>query len=191
MDIFLWQCYSISSGNSGIEDVANAQPILESRRAPSNKRKALKKLSGPGTNQGISTTESGCVTAVVVASIDYHETDMNNSEVDNGKRKQANKKQCIAISLADLFGDKRYHKMANILRKNYLELYPACISTENEPAETVLDHPQVSIETGLNDCLPHGPSTVPVLPTRTAFQHTSSSPIIERYYWLFFLIEVR
>jgi len=73
----------------------------------------LKNVPGRGKDVGVSTTESGCVSAVGPASIDYQETDMNNSEIGNGKRKRhpgqlpANKKQSIAISIADLFGDKR------------------------------------------------------------------------------------
>jgi len=58
---------------------------------------------------------------------------------------------------------------------------------EHEPAETALDGPQVSIS--------HGQATVPVLPARTAFhneqQRSLPSPIIKRYYWLFFVIKGR
>lgn len=67
---------------------------------------------------------------------------------------------------------------------NLLDTSPALYSMENEPAETALEGPQISI--------PHVQATIPV-PTKTAFhseqQHSSTSPIIQRYYWLFFVIK--
>jgi hypothetical protein len=68
--------------------------------------------NGPSLNlENISTAESARVSADVGVSIDYQDT--HNTEVTNAKRKRcpdqqrANKKQCIAFSPDELFGDKR------------------------------------------------------------------------------------
>ena len=67
---------------------------------------------GPSFNlENISTTESTRVSADVDVSIDYQDNHINNSQVEIAKRKrcpeqrQTNKKQSIAFSIAELFGD--------------------------------------------------------------------------------------
>jgi hypothetical protein len=61
----------------------------------------------------VSTAKSARVSADVGVSIDFQETHISNSEVATAKRKrfpgqrQVNKKQCIAFSIDELFGDKR------------------------------------------------------------------------------------
>ena len=67
---------------------------------------------GPSFNlENISTTESTRVSADVDVSIDYQDNHINNSQVETAKRKrcpdqrQTNKKQSIAFSIDELFGD--------------------------------------------------------------------------------------
>ena len=67
----------------------------------------------PFNLENISTAESARVSADVGVPIDYQEPHISNSQVETAKRKrcpgqrQANKKQCIAYSAEELFGDKR------------------------------------------------------------------------------------
>jgi hypothetical protein len=67
----------------------------------------------PFNLENISTAESARVSADVGVPIDYQEPHISNSQVETAKRKrcpgqrQASKKQCIAFSAEELFGDKR------------------------------------------------------------------------------------
>ena len=86
----------------------------ESSGATINKGETLTQLPDYRTKLGnVSTTQSAHVSAAAYVSIDYEESHVSNPAVGTTKRKrlpsqlQANKKQSIAISITELFGDQR------------------------------------------------------------------------------------